>query len=120
MAYADLTQQQQQDVNEFFRDYRAALGDLVRSLRSQDLLNVIYNQNVAPVWSQILNSDVIPDGNGLANSGTMTKGDWNVIMAWSSALLDAVYDVGGVDGYTWPDSDTVDQYGVLAAGPGNI
>ncbi len=120
MALSDLPNEQQQAVYTFLRDYRAALGDLVRSLRSQDLLNVIYNQNVAPVWSQILNSDVIPDGNGLANSGTMTKGDWNVIMAWSSALLDAVYDVGGADAYAWPDSDAVDQFGVLAAGPGNI
>ena len=105
---------------EFFRDYRAAIGDVVRSLRMQDLLTVTFQQNVQPVWSQILNGDEILDGNGLANSGTMTKADWQTIINWSSALLGAVYDAGGADGYVWPDSDQVDQFGALAAGPGNI
>ena len=120
MAWSDLSQQEQQDVAEFFRDYRAAIGDIVRSLRSQDLLTVIYAQNVAPVWATISNGDVIPDGNGLANSGTMTKADWNSILAWSNSMLGAVYDDGGADGYVWPDSDQVDQFGALAAGPSNI
>ena len=120
MAWEDLTQAQKQDVAEFFRDYRAAIGDIVRSLRTQDLLTDIYVQNVAPVWATIGNGDVIPDGNGLANSGTMTKADWNDILAWSSNLLGAVYDDGGADSYAWPDSDEVDQFGALAAGPTNI
>lgn len=120
MAWSDLTQAQQQDVAEFFRDYRAAIGDVVRSLRLQDLLTATHAQNVAPVWATIASGDVIPDGNGLANSGTMTKGDWQTILAWSASLLDAVYDTGGADAYVWPDSDAVDQFGALAAGPSNI
>ena len=120
MAWSDLSQQEQRDVAEFFRDYRAAIGDIVRSLRSQDLLTVIYDQNVSPFWATIASDDVIPDGNGLANSGTMTKADWNAILQWSTNLLGAVYDDGGADAYVWLDSDSVDQFGALAAGPSNI
>lgn len=120
MAYADLTQEQKNDVNEFFRDYRAAIGDIVRSIRMQDLLTDIYDQNVDPVWATIDTGDVIPDGNGLANSGTMTKADWNTILQWSTGLLAAVYAAGGDSAYAWPDSDSVDQMGALAAGPSNI
>lgn len=120
MAWTDLTQAQQEDVKEFFRDYRAAIGDIVRSLRTQDLLTDIYDQNVSPVWATIASDDIIPDGNGLANSGTMTKSDWTAILTWSNNLLGAVYSTGGDSSYAWPDSDDVDQYGTLAAGPSNI
>ena len=120
MAWDDLTPAEKQDVAEFFRDYRGAIGDIVRSLRSQDLLTDIYDQNVSPVWGTISPGDVIPDGNGLANSGTMTKADWQSILGWSANLLQAVYGAGGVDNYVWPDSDEIDQFGALAAGPRNI
>ena len=45
MAWTDLSPEEQEDVKEFFRDYRAAIGDLVRSLRQQELLTPIYIQN---------------------------------------------------------------------------
>ena len=120
MAWTDLTPAEQQTVAAFFRDYRAAIGDVVRSLRTQHLLALTYAQNVQPLWSQIANGDEIPDGNGLANAGVMTKADWAAILTWSNALLSAIYGAGGSSATVWDDSDTVDQYGTLAAGPTNI
>ena len=38
MAYNDLTVDEKQELGEFLRNYRAALGDTVRGLRMQSLL----------------------------------------------------------------------------------
>lgn len=120
MAWADLTPAQQNDVKEFFRDFRPAIADVVRGLRALELLTTIYTQNVSPVWPTILAADVIPDENGLANSGTMTKTNWGPILTWASNVHTALYGNGGVSAINWPNDATVDQYGVLSAGPNNI
>lgn len=120
MAFSDLTPQQQNDIKEFFRDFRPAVADIVRGLRALELLTVIYNQNVQPHWATINNADVIEDDNGLANSGTMTKSGWNPILTWASNVHTALYGVGGTSSINWASDATVDQYGTLAAGPNNI
>jgi len=120
MAFADLTPQQQEDIKEFFRDLRPAIGDVVRALRIMESLVVIYNQNVAPVWATVVNGDLIDDANGLADSGTMTKADWTPIIAWANNLQAELYDAGGVSSVNWPDANTLDEYGTLAVGPTNI
>ena len=73
MAFSDLTPTQQQQVAEFTRDYRAAVVDVVRGLRRQQLLAMAYTSHIADLWAQINNGDVIPDGSGLAGADlTMT------------------------------------------------
>lgn len=120
MAWADLTPAQKEDVKQFFRDFRPAIADIVRGLRALELLTTIYNQNVSPVWATIAAGDVIEDENGLANSGTMKKSDWGAILTWASNVHTALYGNGGASGVNWPSDATVDQYGVLSAGPNNI
>lgn len=120
MAWTDLTPAQKEDVKQFFRDFRPAIADVVRGLRALELLTIVYNQNVGPVWTTILNTDVIEDENGLANSGTMKKSDWGAILTWASNVHTALYGTGGISAVVWPSDATVDQYGTLAAGPNNI
>jgi len=122
MALTDLTPTQRQQVNEFLRDYRAAMADVVRGLRQQQLLVQAYTQTIAPLWATIADADVIEDGSGLAGADlTMTKADFTDKFAWSVNLVAAVYgDNGGASAVVWPDKETVDGYGVQLAGPTNI
>lgn len=122
MALNDLTPTQRQQVNEFLRDYRAAMADTVRGLRRQQLLVQAYTQTIADLWAQIGDADVIEDGSGLAGADlTMTKTDFADKFAWSVNLVAALYsDNGGAVATVWPDQETVDGYGVQLAGPANI
>lgn len=122
MAFSDLTPMQQQQVIEFTRDYRAAVADVVRGLRSQQLLSMAYTSHIADLWTQINNNDVIPDISGLAGADlTMTKADFAPKFTWTHNLLAGVYsDSGGAVATVWPDQETVDSYGVQLAGPSNI
>lgn len=122
MAFSDLTPTQQQQVTEFTRDYRAAVADVVRGLRRQQLLAMAYTSHIADLWAQINNADVIPDSSGLAGADlTMTKADFTPKFAWTQNLLAGVYsDNGGAVATVWPDRETVDGYGVQLAGLSNI
>jgi hypothetical protein len=122
MALTDLTPTERQQVNEFLRDYRVAMADVVRGLRRQQLLVQAYTQTIAPLWDRIADADVVEDGSGLAGADlTMTKADFTDKFAWSVNLVAAVYsDNGGAVATVWPDQETVDGYGVQLAGPGNV
>lgn len=122
MAWNDLSDIQKQQVVEFTRDYRAAVADVVRGLRRQQLLAMAYTSHIADLWAQIANGDVIPDASGLAGADlTMTKADYTPKFGWTSNLLAGVYsDAGGAVATAWPDRETVDGYGVQLAGPTNI
>lgn len=122
MPWGDLTPTQQQQVKEFVRDYRAAVADVVRGLRRQQLLAMAYTSHIADLWGQIGNGEVIPDDSGLAGADlTMTKSDFTPKFAWTQNLLTGVYsDNGGAVSTVWPDRETVDAYGVQLAGPGNV
>lgn len=122
MAWSDLTATEQQQVKEFVRDYRAAVADVVRGLRRQQLLAMAYTSSVADLWAQINNGEVILDDSGLAGADlTMTKADFTAKFAWTSNLLNGVYsDNGGAVATVWPDRETVDGYGVQLAGPENV
>ena len=88
MGFSDLTPTQQQQVTEFTRDYRAAVADVVRGLRRQQLLAMAYTSHIADLWAQINNADVIPDSSGLAGADlTMTKADFTPKFAWTQNLL---------------------------------
>ena len=122
MAYADLTQAEKQELSEFLRDYRAAVGDTIRGLRRQSLLKYSWDNSISAIWAKIANGDNIPDDSGLAGADhTMIKTDFNPILTWTSNLLAGVYsDAGGAVATAWPDQETVDGYGVRMAGPSNI
>jgi len=122
MALADLSPTEQFQVFEFTRDARAAMADVVRGLRKQQLLAMAFADSVGDLWTQIGNSEEIPDGTGLAGADkTMTKAEFNVILAWTQDLINAVYsDNGGAVATVWDDRETVDAYGVQMAGPSNI
>lgn len=122
MAWNDLTSIQQQQVKEFVRDYRAAVADTVRGLRKQQLLSMAYTNSISALWSQIDNTDIIPDDSGLAGADhSMTKATFTPKFTWTTNLLSGVYsDNGGAVATAWPDRETVDSYGVQLAGPTNI
>ena len=100
----------------------AAIGDTVRGLRMQSLLNTSWTNSIAAIWAKCSNGDVIPDGSGLAGADhSMTKAETQVILTWSANLLAALYSVnGGAVSTNWPARATVDGYGVQMAGPTNI
>jgi hypothetical protein len=122
MAYADLTPEQKAELGQWLRDYRAAMADTVRGMRKQYLLKMAYDNSISAIWAQVGTNDVIPDESGLAGADkTMTKGDFNPKLTWSSNLVNGVYsDAGGAVATVWPDRETVDSYGVQLAGPNNI
>ena len=122
MAYSDLTATEKQQVCEFLRDYRAAIADVVRGLRRQQLLVAAYTNTVAALWARIGDTDVIEDGSGLAGADlTMSKADFAAKFAWTINLVNAVYsDNGGAKTTVWPDKETVDGFGVQLAGPSNV
>jgi hypothetical protein len=122
MPYTDLTVAVKQEVSEFLRDYRAAMADVVRGLRMQNLLLASYNTGVSAIWAKCANTDLIPDNGGLAGANhSMTKADFTPKFLWTTNLLNAIYsDNGGAVATVWPDKETVDSYGVQLAGPTNI
>jgi hypothetical protein len=122
MAYTDLTALERQELDEFMRNYRAAIGDTVRGLRMQSLLNTSWTNSIAAIWAKCVNGDVIPDGAGLAGADhSMTKAEIQVILTWSANLLAALYAVnGGAVATVWPTRAAVDGYGVTMAGATNI
>lgn len=122
MAWGDLTATEQTQVKDFIRNYRAAVADVVRGLRSQELLAMAYDASISALWGQIANGDVIPDDSGLAGADlTMTKSDFTAKFAWTQNLLAGVFsDNGGAVATVWPAREVVESYGVQLAGPGNI
>jgi len=122
MAYADLTALEKQELDEFMRDLRAAVGQTVSGLRTQSLLNTSWNTSISAIWAKCVNADVIPDGSGLAGADhSMTKSELQVILTWVSNLLAGVYSVsGGAVSTVWANRNTVDSYGVQMAGASNI
>ena len=121
MAWADLTAAEQQMVKDFTRNYRAAVGSTVRGLRQQSLLAKAYTDFISDLFAQIGNDEVIPDNSGLAGANLeMTKADFSPVFQWTNQVLNAIYDDGGAVATNWPDSGTVDGYGVELAGPTNI
>jgi len=122
MAFTDLTHTEQTQVKEFTRNYRAAVADVVRGLRTQELLAMAYASSVSALWAQIGNAEVIPDDSGLAGADlTMTKADFTPKLPWTQNLLAGVFsDGGGAVATVWPDRETVEGYGVQLAGPSNI
>ena len=122
MAYTDLTALEKQELDEFMRNYRAAIGDTVRGLRMQSLLNTSWSNSIAAIWAKCVNGDVIPDGAGLAGADhSMTKAELQVVLTWSANLLAALYSVsGGSVNTNWPARAVVDGYGVQMAGATNI
>ena len=122
MAYADLTTAEKQQLSEFLRDYRAAMADVVRGLRMQNLLLAAYNNGVSAIWAKVGNTDLIPDASGLAGANhSMTKADFTPKFLWTTNGLAGIYsDNGGAVATVWPDKETVDAYGVQLAGPTNI
>lgn len=122
MAWSDLTPTQQLQVKEFVRDYRAAVADTVRGLRRQQLLLAAYANTISPLWSQIGNTDVIPDDSGLSGADhSLTKAALTPKFIWTTNLIAGIYsDNGGAVATVWPDKETVDAYGVQLAGPANV
>lgn len=122
MAYADLTPTEKQELSEFLREYRAAMGAVVRGLRMQYLLNTSWQSSIAAIWAKCGNTDLIPDDSGLAGADhTMTKADFTAKLTFTANLLAGVYsDAGGAVATVWPDRETVDSYGVQLAGPTNV
>ncbi len=122
MAYADLTANEKLELAEFLRNYREAIGDTVRGLHTQYLLNTSWSNSINAIWAKCANGDLIPDDSGLAGADhTMTKSDFTAILTWTSNLLAALYSVaGGAVATVWPNRATVDGYGVQMAGPENV
>lgn len=122
MAWSDLTDTEKAQVKEFTRNYRAAVADVVRGLRTQELLAMAYASHISALWAQINSGDVIPDDSGLAGADlAMTKADFAPKMVWTQNLLAGVFsDAGGAVATVWPDRETVESYGVQLAGPGNV
>jgi len=122
MGFSDLTPNEQTQVREFVRNYRAAMGSTVRGLRQQQLLYQSFSASIAPLWAQIGAGEVIDDQSGLAGADlSMTAEEFTDVFTWTINLLAALYAVeGGVVATDWPTRETVDGYGVRLAGPSNI
>lgn len=122
MAYTDLTPTEKAQLAEFLRDYRAAMADVVRGLRRQELLTMAYNSAIAPIWAKVASGDVIPDDSGLAGANHgLTKAQYTPMLTFSTNLLAGVFsDSGGAVATVWPDRETVESYAVQLAGPSNV
>lgn len=122
MAYVDLTPTEKAQLAEFLRDYRAAMADVVRGLRRQELLTMAFNGAIAPIWAKVASGDVIPDDTGLAGANhSLTKTAYTPMLTLSTNWLAAIFsDNGGAVATVWPDRETVESYAVALAGPGSI
>lgn len=122
MAFSDLTPNEQTQVRDFVRNYRAAVGSTVRGLRQQQLLYQSFAASIAPLWAQIGAGEVVDDQSGLAGADlSMTAAEFTDAFTWTINLLAALYAVdGGAVATVWPTRETVDGYGVQLAGQSNI
>ena len=73
MAFLDLTPEQQAIVAEYTRQQRAMVGAFARLLNQFEALDNMYDGQVVAAWADLLSTDLIFDGSGLAGVSTLTK-----------------------------------------------
>ncbi len=118
MAYADLNQEQKDQLAGWERTVRGAMGELQRLL---DVLTLLRNEywanpggiaqlfNIPTLWPD---GEVIPNSSGLAGSAPQTKLDFiNLVSQMDGLLADGSAFTSGFD------TTALQQQRVLASGP---
>lgn len=87
MAFNDLTAEQQGILTEYVRQQRALVGSFARWLNQIDAADSMYDAQVTAAWASLADSDLIPDGSGLAGVSLLSKAEVASIAEAFQAIL---------------------------------
>jgi len=86
MAYADLTTEQKQIIDDFMLLMRPWCGELARVHNHGAAMYTQYWATVSAVMGELENTDVIPNKTGLAGASGITKAQIGSILVWQEAI----------------------------------
>jgi len=87
MAFSDLTVEQQGIIAEYVRQQRALVGSFARWLNQAEASDNMYDGQVIAAWASLADSDLIPDGSGLAGVSLLSKAEVASIAGALQAIL---------------------------------
>ena len=88
MAYADLTAEEKQGLQDWVNLLRPTAGELARFNNHAEAVNTVYNgPQLTPILAQLADGDEIPNTSGLAGSGAMTKAQVVTIVSYLQTAL---------------------------------
>ena len=86
MAYADLTTEQKQSVDEFMALLRPWCGELARVHNHGASAFTQYWATISAILGELLDGDVIPNKSGLPGAAGITKTEIGTILAWQGSI----------------------------------
>jgi hypothetical protein len=86
MAYADLTTEQKQSVDDFMAMVRPFCGELARVHNHGAAAFTQYWATISTIMGELQDADEIPNKTGLAGAVGVTKAQVAVILAWMESL----------------------------------
>jgi len=86
MAYSDLTTEQKAVLTDYVRNLRAWAGEQARTNNHGDALNLGYN-NMGAIFTELGDSEEIPDASGLGGAQTLTKAEVVTLTAHVQGIL---------------------------------
>lgn len=87
MAYADLTQQQKTELQEWLQFARPIFGELARTLNHLDAAKTAHSSHVAAILAELSAPDEIPNESGLAGAVSLAKSELTAILVQADSLL---------------------------------
>lgn len=75
MAYADLTQEQQQKLQTWLAVLRSWCGEQARTNNHGQAVDTGYNADVSAILGELLDADEVPNTSGLDGATALTKAE---------------------------------------------
>lgn len=91
MAYADLTQEQRTELQDWLTIVRPMMGELARVNNHFRVAKTAHSSHVGAILAELAGSDEIPNTSGLQGATAITSDELTVILADANAILTA-YD----------------------------
>jgi hypothetical protein len=87
VAFNDLTVEQRGIIAEYVKQQRAMVGGFARWLNQIEAADNMYDGQVVAAWASLADSDLIPDGSGLAGVSLLSKAEVASIAGAFQAIL---------------------------------
>ena len=94
MAYADLTTDQKQQLQDWLQLVRPIQGEFAKVLNHMAAAKTAHASHVGDVLALLVDADAVPNESGLAGAVDVTKAELTTILTLLNAVL-TTYDTAG-------------------------
>lgn len=91
MAYAELTADQKQQLQDWLQLVRPIQGEVAKVLNHMGAAKTAYDSHVGAVLALLVDGDAVPNESGLAGAIDVTKAELTTILALLNSVL-TTYD----------------------------